>query len=159
MTDVLVDVLHDRAELAPDSDQLWEDILHGIDARRGRRRATVAAAGASVAVAAAAVTAVVVVPNRSPHASVLPGNPGRPSPSASASSGSGPAASALSRRPVRIVPAPNPPAAAKLALGVVPEGWSYVGSNPTSTTYSDHGGSAEDYSTRLVVMLDVSGQA
>jgi hypothetical protein len=60
---------------------------------------------------------------------------------------------------VHLVAVKPAPAEAKLALGVAPEGWIYVDSNPASTTYSDHGGSSEDFATRLVVMLDASGQA
>ena len=169
MTDVLVDVLRDRADLAPDSDQLWEDILHGIDARRGRRRATVAAAGASAAVAAAAVTAVIVVPARPHHQSSVPANsapvnsvPVNSVPAHSAP-GSKPARSVppstVGPRVTRLVPAPVPPAAAKLRLGVLPDGWSYLGASPSNTTYSDHAGSPDDFADKLVVLLGDSGQA
>jgi hypothetical protein len=157
MTDVLVDVLRDRAELAPDSDHMWEDILRGIDARRGRRRATVAAAGASAAVVAAAVTAVIVVPARPPHQSAVPGNQA-PAPAWTAPKPSSPAPT-VAPKATRLVPAPAVPAAAKLTLGVLPAGWMYLGASPSNTTYSDHAGSPDDFAGKLVVLLGDSGQA
>ena len=157
MTDVLVDVLRDRAELAPDSDQMWEDILHGIDARRSRRRATVAAAGASAAVAAAAVTAVIVVPARPHHPAAVPGNQAPVSTTTVPKPSSPPPT--VAPKVTRLAPAPAPPAAAKLRLGVLPDGWSYLGASPSNTTYSDHGGSPDDFADKLVVLLGDSGQA
>src|SRR5882672_795349 len=114
MTDVLVDVLRDRAELAPDSDQMWEDILHGIDARRSRRRATVAAAGASAAVAAAAVTAVIVVPARPHHPAAVPGNQA-PVSTTTVSKPSSPPPT-VAPKVTRLVPAPAGRAARRLEL-------------------------------------------
>jgi len=42
---------------------------------------------------------------------------------------------------------------------VLPDGWSYLGASPSNTTYSDHGGSPDDFADKLVVLLGDSGQA
>lgn len=154
MNDVLVDVLRDRAELAPDPDELWDDIVHGIEARRGRRRATVAAAGASAAVATAAITAVAVVPSRSQHRAITPAAP-RPVPS-SASVSSSPPRPAVPKA-ARLVPI-KPPPGAKLVLNIAPEGWRYLGSRPSSTTYSNHAGSADNFVGNLVLLYGAPSQ-
>jgi hypothetical protein len=152
MNDVLVDVLRDRADLAPDPEELWDDIRHGIDARRGRRRATAAAAGASVAVATAAITAVAIVPARSHHRAITAGAP-RPAPVSTShpAAPTGAPTRAVVPRPARLVPV-KPLPAAKLALSYAPEGWRYVGSSPSSTAYSDHGGSPDAFADKLVLL-------
>lgn len=152
MNDVLVDVLRDRAGLAPDPDETWDDIVHGIEARRGRRRATVAAAGASAAVATAAIAAVAVVPGRSHHHAITAGAP-RPGPASTSSrtAPSGPPTHSVVPRPARLVPV-KPTPAAKLVLSFAPEGWRYVGSSPSSTAYSNHGGSPDAFADKLVLL-------
>jgi len=123
MNDVLVDVLRDRADLAPDPSEMWDDIRHGIDARQGRRRATVAAAGASAAVATAAITAVAIVPARSHHRAITAEAP-RPGPAATSTrtAPSGPPTHSVVPRPARLVPV-KPTPAAKLVLSFAPAGW------------------------------------
>lgn len=147
MNDVLVDVLRDRAELAPDPDELWDDIVRGIDVRRGRRRATVAAAGASAAVATAAITAVAIVPARAHHRVLTGQAPPRVSSSVPA-----PATRPVRSAPARLVPVKPAPEPAKLVLSLVPEGWRYLGARTSSTTYSDHGGSPDDFAGKLVLL-------
>ncbi|HEY3631250.1 MAG TPA: hypothetical protein VGL21_10150 [Jatrophihabitantaceae bacterium] len=158
MNDVLVDVLRDRADLAPDPDELWDDIRHGIDARRGRRRATVAAAGASAAVATAAITAVAIVPARSHQHAITAGGP-RPAPASTSrpTAPGGPPTRAVVGRPARLVPV-KPPAAAKLVLSFAPEGWRYVGSSPSSTAYSNHGGSPDVFADKVVLLYGAPTQ-
>jgi hypothetical protein len=39
-----------------------------------------------------------------------------------------------------------------LALSYAPEGWRYVGSSPSSTAYSDHGGSPDAFADKLVLL-------
>jgi hypothetical protein len=158
MNDVLVDVLRDRADLAPDPDVMWDDIRHGIDARRGRRRATVAAAGASAAVATAAITAVAIVPARSHHRAITAQAP-RPAPASTSgpTAPTGPPTHAVVPRPARLVPV-KPTPAAKLVLSLAPEGWRYVGSSPSSTAYSDHGGSPDAFADKLVLLYGEPSQ-
>jgi hypothetical protein len=177
MSDELRDTLTRRADLADEHRLDVEDMLaavHEVNVRHARQRRNLRAGGAGVAVVAAVAAAVVAVgpgaetPTARPAAGPAGGGATRPSTSATLrwtprtsvdpTGATAAARNSLTARVngsghtlVKIAPAP---AKAEVSIGLVPDGWVYLGNQVAVTVYapkSQTGSPIGDFEGKIVV--------